>query len=82
MQSKRGRAPIEESAERKCYLCGEPGEVHVHHIDLDDHNNTTDNLIDLCASCRKAVNRAANMNRDELLSIRKEISEKVVRIST
>lgn len=47
-----------------CQACGiskrENGrELHTHHIDYDDTNNTLDNLVTLCAHCHKNI----HMNR-------------------
>ncbi len=82
MQNKGGRLPLTDSGQRRCFLCGAPGDIHIHHIDLDDDNNSADNLVDLCGSCRAAINKAGNLSREELLSIREEISEKLGSISS
>lgn len=42
---------------RKCYICGKPTNLHVHHIIPRAHGgeNVMDNLITLCGGCHRSV---------------------------
>lgn len=42
-------------AQGKCTFCGSTENLHVHHIDKNHGNNTTENLMVLCASCHKKL---------------------------
>lgn len=49
------RAKILERDNCQCQICGvTDGKLQVHHIDLDRTNNTSTNLLTLCASCHLA----------------------------
>lgn len=51
------RKAIFERDDNTCQLCRAKEKLLIHHIDLDDRNNNTDNLIVLCASCHVRYHR-------------------------
>lgn len=47
----RVRSKIIERDDNKCVKCGDIKDLQVHHIDKNNRNNNSDNLITLCKKC-------------------------------
>lgn len=61
------------SVEKSCGLCGCENELHRHHIDWDHSNNSTDNVIIICANCHAELHKIGFMSKVELLEVRKKV---------
>ncbi len=47
---------------KRCLVCGEDMSItfHKHHINGNHNNNSSDNLVDICASCHAITYKAKN----------------------
>lgn len=45
---------------RECMVCDDGGEVCVHHIDGDRHNNDLENLVPVCWRCHSKMHRGSD----------------------
>ena len=52
---------------KKCSICGNTKNVHVHHIDEDHNNNDFDNLIYLCYLCHNKKHKKDRDNKARFL---------------
>lgn len=40
-----------------CFICGNPDNVHIHHIDYDHGNDRPSNRVPLCERCHAMIHR-------------------------
>jgi 5-methylcytosine-specific restriction endonuclease McrA len=54
-------------ADNRCEICGASSDgskqnvLHVHHIDINTHNNSMDNLVVLCTVCHMRLHMLTNL---------------------